>query len=90
MTQTTEQPPAGTDAHADDKLAKLTRMAWQIADFFKSYPEAEAAASVADHINQFWTRRMRADFLAAYTARPDGLSPLLRRALPLIRPGGGG
>nr|WP_244555686.1 formate dehydrogenase subunit delta [Bosea thiooxidans] len=62
-------------------------MAGQIADFFKAYPEDQAAASVADHINQFWTGRMRGDFLAAFTARPEDLPPLLRRALPRIRPG---
>ena len=84
-----------TTAHAegddhDENIAKLLRMAGQIADFFKSYPEEEAAASVADHINQFWTGRMRGDFLAAFTPRPEDLPPLLRRALPRIRPGRGG
>lgn len=76
--------------HHDENIAKLARMAGQIADFFKAYPEEEAAASVADHINRFWTGRMREDFRAAFTARPEDLPPLLRRALPLIRPGRGG
>ncbi|MGO4407513.1 formate dehydrogenase subunit delta [Bosea sp. RAF48] len=74
----------------DENIAKLRRMAGQIADFFKAYPEEEAAASVADHINQFWTGRMRGDFLAAFAARPEDLPPLLRHALPRIRPGRGG
>ena len=78
-----------TDHHAEN-VEKLRRMAGQIADFFKAYPEAEAIASVADHINQFWTGRMREDFRAAFTARPEDLPPLLRRVLPLIRPGRGG
>lgn len=78
-----------TDHHAEN-VAKLRRMAGQIADFFKAYPEEEAAASIADHINQFWTVRMRADFLTAFTERPDDLTPLLRRTLPQIRPGRGG
>jgi len=77
-----------TDHHAEN-VEKLQRMAGQIADFFKAYPEEEAAASVADHINQFWTGRMRGDFLAAFAARPEDLPPLLRRALPRIRPGRG-
>ncbi|MCO5090753.1 formate dehydrogenase subunit delta [Bosea sp. (in: a-proteobacteria)] len=67
-------------------VAKLGRMAGQIADFFKPYPEAEAAAAVADHINQFWTGRMRATFLSAFAGRPEELPPLLRSALPRIRP----
>ena len=74
-----------TDHHAEN-VEKLRRMAGQIADFFKAYPEAEAAASVADHINQFWTGRMRNDFRAAYADRADALPPPLRQALPLIRP----
>ena len=77
------------DHHAEN-VEKLRRMAGQIADFFKAYPEAEAAASVADHINQFWTGRMREDFLAAFADRPENLPPLLRHALPRIRPQRGG
>lgn len=77
------------DHHAEN-VEKLRRMAGQIADFFKAYPETEAAASVADHINQFWTGRMRGDFLAAFANRPEDLPPLLRHALPRIRPGRGG
>lgn len=76
--------------HRDANLAKLVRMAGQIADFFKAYPEEEAVASIADHINQFWTGRMRGDFLAAFATRPEDLPPLLRRVLPRIRPGRGG
>ncbi|WP_306224046.1 formate dehydrogenase subunit delta [Bosea beijingensis] len=78
-----------TDHHAEN-VEKLRRMAGQITDFFKAYPEAEAAHSVADHINQFWTGRMRGDFLAAFANRPEDLPPLLRHALPQIRPGRGG
>lgn len=76
--------------HQADNVEKLRRMAGQIADFFKAYPEAEAAASIADHINQFWTGRMRGDFLAAFANRPEDLPPLLRHALPRVRPGRGG
>lgn len=78
-----------TDHHAEN-VEKLRRMAGQIVDFFKAYPEAEAAASVADHINQFWTGRMRGDFLSAFANRPEDLPPLLRHALPQIKPGRGG
>ena len=77
-----------TDHHAEN-VEKLRRMAGQITDFFKAYPEAEAVPAIADHINQFWTGRMREEFLAAYTARPEDLPPLLRRALPRVRPARG-
>jgi len=52
-------------ASAGDNAAKLARMASQIATFFQSYPDAEAVPAIADHINQFWSRRMREDFLGA-------------------------
>lgn len=81
-TAPTSGPPM---AARRENVAKLRRMAGQIADFFKPYPEEEAAAAIADHINQFWTGRMREEFLAAYAACPEDLPPLLRRALPQIR-----
>lgn len=67
-------------------VAKLGHMAGQIADYFKSYPEAEAVPAIADHINQFWSRRMREDFLATYGVDNPELSPLVRKALSLVRP----
>lgn len=69
---------------AFDDRAKLARMARQIADFFRAYPEEQAAHAVADHINQFWTPRMRADYLGG----PAQDDPLLARVAPLIRSGG--
>ena len=38
---------------------KLVRMANQIADFFKSYPEEQAQAGIRDHIVAYWTPGMR-------------------------------
>lgn len=81
----TASAPAGAHAHRD----KLARLAGEIADFFKSYPEEEAASAIADHINQFWSRRMRADFLAAFRSEPGQLSPLLQRALSKVKPADG-
>ena len=66
---------------AHDTHAKLARMAQQIADFFRSYPQDEAARAIADHINQFWTPRMRADFAGG----PAPSNPLVARAMPMIR-----
>ena len=72
--------------HAGETLAKLASMANQIGDFFKSYPEAEAVASIADHINQFWTKRMREDFRTGFEKDASALSPLVRQARAKIRP----
>lgn len=70
-------------------LAKLGHMAGQIADYFKSYPEEQAVPAIAAHINEFWSRRMREDFLAAYAADSGSLHPLARAALLRIRPATG-
>ncbi len=43
---------------------KLIRMATQIADFFRSQPGVVPEQAVAGHINDFWTYRMRMDFLS--------------------------
>lgn len=89
MTGTTLTTAEAAGDHKAENLAKLARMAGQIADFFKTYPETEAVAAIADHINQFWTGRMREEFLDAYSACPEDLPPLLRLALPQIRPARG-
>lgn len=77
---------AMTRDHASENLAKLALMANQIGDFFKSYPDEQAVASIADHINQFWTKRMREDFRAGFEKDASTLSPLVRQARAKIRP----
>jgi formate dehydrogenase subunit delta len=68
---------------------KLIYMANQIADFFAAQGEARAVPGIANHINQFWTPHMRAQFLTLAEAREINLVPLVRLALPLIaRPAG--
>lgn len=64
---------------------KLARMANQIGAFFAAYPEEEAVTAIADHINQFWSRRMRADFREAFADAGETLAPLVRRALAQVR-----
>jgi formate dehydrogenase subunit delta len=71
-------------AHADNQ-AKLIRMAREIADYFKAYPEEKAAAAVADHINHFWTPKMREDFLAAADEPGRTLPPLVAAARNKIK-----
>ncbi len=61
------------------QVEKLAHMANQIANFFRSYPEEEACAGIRDHIQAFWTPRMRQTLLADGPSR--GLDPLVVRAL---------
>ena len=83
--ETLQQDSPSGDFKAEHR-EKLARMAGQIADFFQAYPDDQAVPAIADHINQFWSRRMRADFLAAFDAASDDLHPLVRQALSRIRP----
>jgi formate dehydrogenase subunit delta len=84
MTQalmTTHDP----EAYKAEQSAKLARMAGQIADFFVSYPEDQAIVSIATHINEFWSRKMREDFVAAFNEASPELRPLVAKALPKIK-----
>jgi formate dehydrogenase subunit delta len=64
---------------------KLTHMANQIAAFFRSQPQAQAAAGVAEHIRSFWSPVMRRDAYAHLDAGGEGLDPLAREALEMLR-----
>ena len=85
MSTTSHTPSSHAEAVQAGKGAKLAHMGGQTAEFFQSYPDEQAVPAIADHINQFWSRRMREDFLAAFTTNPSALPPLLRKALPRIR-----
>ncbi len=63
----------------------LTSMANQIALFFATQPGQDQAAGVAAHLNDFWEPRMRAALSAHAQAGGDGLAPLVRDAIPLLR-----
>ena len=65
---------------------KLTHMANHIATFFATQPGTDQAARIAAHMNDFWDPRMRAALLAHAEKGGDGLSPLVRAAIPLLRP----
>ncbi len=74
---------SGTD-EADASAGKLATMSRQIADFFRPYPAEEATQGVADHINRFWTPRMRQGLLG----RPEAaLDPLVAGARSRVRAG---
>ncbi len=54
-------------------IDNLVRMANRIGDYFAAYPDrAEAEASIAQHIDMFWTARMRRELLDHVAARPSG------------------
>jgi formate dehydrogenase subunit delta len=67
-------------------IEKLTRMANQIAGFFRSYPEDKALAGIRDHLVSFWTPGMRGALLAHVGQGGDGLDPLVVRALRQSQP----
>ena len=64
-----------------DKSAKLVHMANQIADFFSSFPEAEAIAGTAQHLKNFWDPRMRSEITRYVEAGGTGLHPAALEAV---------
>ena len=60
---------------------KLTHMANQIAAFFRAYPEGEAAVSVRQHIEAFWTPTMVAALQAHIAVGGAGVDDLVVRAM---------
>ena len=63
----------------------IIRMANQIADFYKSYPHAEAVKETAEHINRFWESRMRKTFFDLMSKGGEGFDPLVKEAAALVR-----
>lgn len=60
---------------------KLLHMANQIATYFQSYPDADAATGVAKHLKAFWTAKMRETLVQHLSETQDGASPLVIRAM---------
>lgn len=79
----------------------IVRMANQISDFFKAYPEAVAVKETANHIRSFWDPRMRRELFDLLERGGEGLSPSVLAAAKALaeearakaaagqRPGGG-
>ena len=60
----------------------LAQMANDIGNFFRAQGSREdAIAGIANHINSFWTRRMRDDLMGLSDRGMDGLDELPRAAL---------
>ena len=64
-----------------DKIQKLVRMANEIAEFFRPYPEEKQIAGVQEHLRNFWTPAMRRDLDAYVAAGGEGLTPIVEKAL---------
>ena len=65
----------------------LVRMANRIGQFFAAMPDrAEALQGIAQHIQRFWERRMRAALLTHIDARHgEGLDTIVLEAVRLHR-----
>ncbi|MFJ5445816.1 formate dehydrogenase subunit delta [Methylobacillus methanolivorans] len=61
----------------------LVKMANQIGDFFRSYPDPEQAKKdIASHLQRFWAPQMRQQIVRYIGEHPDtGLSPLVLSAI---------
>jgi formate dehydrogenase subunit delta len=61
---------------------QLVQMANDIGNFFRAEPQRETAiAGIANHIKNYWTRRMREKLLAQLEHGDAGLDELPREAL---------
>ena len=80
----TAHQPANIE-HQETHKEKLLRMAHQITAFFESYPEEQGVVAIAEHINKFWHRTMRDEFVTTFSENDPALKPLLRKAMSKIK-----
>ena len=57
----------------------------QIALYFAAYPREEAVASVADHIQKFWERRMREQLFHYVAQGGHGLHELVLESVKRLQ-----
>jgi formate dehydrogenase subunit delta len=66
-------------------VERLVAMANDIASFFASEPDPQAAAGqVENHLRRFWEPRMRVQICRYAREGGTGLSPLARRGVELL------
>jgi formate dehydrogenase subunit delta len=80
MNDVHDQPTSSADA-----ANRLAKMGGQIMTFFAHYPEEQAVASIAQHINKFWSKKMRQDFLNKFGDDHQALPELLAKAISQIK-----
>ncbi len=66
-------------------LDRLIYMANQIGRVFLTEGAGKAAARTADHLVRFWDPRMRGEIVAHLEAGGEGLDPVVREALAIVR-----
>ncbi len=64
---------------------KLAYMANQIGKFFAHQKDAEAVASIEDHIRKFWDPRMRRQIVEALDSPQVQLDPRVREAVSRLQ-----
>lgn len=67
--------------HEHGSGERLVAMANDIGNYFKPQHRDEAIAGIANHLQRFWTRRMRKNLNAYLAAGHAGLDDLPRAAL---------
>jgi formate dehydrogenase subunit delta len=67
------------------KAELMVHNANQIALYFATFPREEAIAGVADHIQKFWERRMRAQILEYIAKGGNGLHELVLEAVKRLK-----
>jgi formate dehydrogenase subunit delta len=60
---------------------KLVTMANQIAQFFEAYPQDQAIAGVAEHLQKFWEPGMQKRLREIADTQSETLYPLVQLAL---------
>ncbi len=80
--------PEPHDPAHHDPLVQLVQMANDIGSFFRAEPNPEdAIAGIANHVDKFWTPRMRQKILPEVLRHDSPLHPLTREALRrLLKP----
>jgi formate dehydrogenase subunit delta len=68
-----------------NKSDKLVYMANQIGIFFRSQGEGDAIKGVAEHLRKFWDPRMRDAILRHLDAGGEGLDPIPRQAVEMLK-----
>jgi formate dehydrogenase subunit delta len=70
---------------SSENAEHLVQMANDIGNFFRAEPDRQLAVdSIANHLNKFWTRRMRQKLLDYVAQGGTGLDELPRAALAKV------
>ncbi len=86
MHTSTDDPRHDTPAPHSGGPEHLAQMANDIGNFFRAEPShEEAVAGIANHIQKYWTPRMRQKIFAQLDSHPSLLDPLPLAAVERLR-----